>query len=54
MKWPRGRYNGSRIVGLRFRVVIDVTYWHWWPQYLRYANAVRWLCVLVGLEAEYE
>lgn len=27
MKWPRGRYNGRRIVGVNARFVIDVTSW---------------------------
>lgn len=27
MKWPRGKYNGERIVGVRAKVVIDVTQW---------------------------
>ena len=30
MKWPRGRYNGARIVGIDVRVRFDVTTWgHW-------------------------
>ncbi len=27
MKWPRGRYNGWRIVGVDVRVRVDLTWW---------------------------
>ena len=27
MNWPRGKYNGARIVGFSVKVVFDVTYW---------------------------
>jgi hypothetical protein len=26
-RWPRGRYNGMRIVGVRATIVIDITSW---------------------------
>jgi hypothetical protein len=42
MKWPRGRYNGERIVGLSVKVRVDVTRWHLWMP-TRYA----W-CLWVG------
>lgn len=29
MTWPRGRYNGDRIVGVEVKIVFDVTVW-WW------------------------
>lgn len=33
LRWPRGRYNGQRIVGCRWTVVIDVTCWRFvWPR----------------------
>ena len=54
MKWPRGRYNGKRIVGVRFAVRIDITDWAWRPKRIRYASAVYWLCFIVRLEWEYE
>lgn len=35
MKWPRGKYNGQRIVGLEVKVVFDITTWDWcWPSIL--------------------
>lgn len=27
MKWPRGRYNGMRILGISIKMKIDVTLW---------------------------
>lgn len=27
MKWPRGRYNGRRIVGVRIIVALDIIDW---------------------------
>jgi hypothetical protein len=27
MKWPRGRYNGKRIIGLVVKVRFDVLWW---------------------------
>jgi hypothetical protein len=33
-RWPRGRWNGRRIVGIQAKVVIDVTCWNVrWPRY---------------------
>jgi hypothetical protein len=54
MKWPRGKYNGKRIVGIRFGVQIDITAWVWMPHRIRFANAVSWLCFIVRLQWEYE
>ena len=54
MKWPRGRYNGKRIVGIRFTTQIDITCWAWWPRRIRFANSIYWLCFIVRLEWEYE
>ena len=32
MRWPRGRFNGQRIVGVELRVRVQVTHWYWsWP-----------------------
>lgn len=46
MKWPRGKYNGQRIVGITFKVQIDITCWEWWPVFIwRHCGGVHWLCV---------
>lgn len=28
MKWPKGKYNGKRIVGFSIKFTIDITYWN--------------------------
>lgn len=30
LKWPRGRYNGKRIVGIRISLTVNVRRWHVW------------------------
>lgn len=30
MRWPRGRYNGQRIVGVDVKLVIDVLRWRFY------------------------
>jgi hypothetical protein len=27
MHWPRGKYNGQRIVGIEIRFKLNITYW---------------------------
>lgn len=38
MKWPRGKYNGQRIVGIEIRMKIDILEW-WWE--LRYRHGTQ-------------
>lgn len=53
-RWPRGRYNGQRIVGLRATVVIDVDEWNWIPRFgPRFTRCIRWLCCRVHIDVEY-
>jgi hypothetical protein len=54
MTWPRGRYNGARIVGMSVKVVIDVTRWRiYLPS--RYARGSFWIGpVGVYINLEYE
>ena len=54
MRWPRGRYNGQRIVGLEFKVKLDLTDWTFVPRAIRYAHCLHWLCVRVWLHAVYD
>ena len=54
MGWPRGKYNGLRIVGFRVIFVIDVTEWKLRLGSISYGN-----CTAIGpfrfwLAAEYE
>jgi hypothetical protein len=27
LRWPRGRYNGQKIVGFKFSISIDILWW---------------------------
>lgn len=54
MRWPRGRYNGQRIVGVSFKVVLDVTTWRWWPLIGHYCGAFHWLCFRTWTGWEYD
>ena len=50
--WPRGRYNGRRIVGVEVRVRIDVLDWDlaWFG---RYGSAARLGPIFLWLEWTY-
>lgn len=59
MQWPRGRYNGRRIVGVRLHVRINLLMWRRLPkaeirnlygQYLVF----HWLCWYSFFEVEYD
>lgn len=51
MKWPRGRWNGRRIVGIDFHVIVDVTHWRLaWP---RYGSCLALGPLRIWLRAEY-
>jgi len=54
MHWPRGRYNGKRIVGISFKVVVDVTHWRWVPMIGHGFGMFHWLCWRSWTEAAYE
>ena len=43
MEWPRGRYNGQRIVGVMCKVVVDITDWR-----LRWGSVLHGTCWIVG------
>lgn len=55
ISWPKGRYNGLRIIGITFKAIIDVTTWRLiplWPN--RYGSCLHWLCVMIWIGWEYE
>jgi len=54
LKWPRGKYNGQRIVGISFKIAIDITHWTWKPFIGHYCGACHWLCVRTWTQWEYE
>jgi hypothetical protein len=54
MKWPIGRYNGQRIVGVDVRMRLDVTSWTWcWPHFL-YGRCLGLGPLRVWFHAAYE
>ncbi len=53
MKWPRGKYNGQRIVGFRVTISIKVDRWFWWPYIGGYSGAFHWGPVFSWWTAEY-
>jgi len=47
MGWPRGRFNGQRIVGISFKFEINVREWLWCPvagTCWKYSGGLHWLC----------
>jgi hypothetical protein len=54
IRWPRGRYNGQRIVGISFKLAINVTDWNWRPFIGHYCGAFHWLCVRTWTTWEYD
>lgn len=54
MRWPRGRYNGQRIVGIEVSMKLNVTDWTLVPRMPRYSHCLHWFCVRVWLCAVYD
>jgi len=54
MQWPRGRYNGQRIIGVSVKATIRVDNVYWLPSWYKYTNCFRWLWLFVWVEAVYE
>jgi hypothetical protein len=54
MKWPRGKYNGRRIVGFNVKVELDVTEWRWMPVIGHHCGMLHWLCFRSWWQATYE
>ena len=42
MKWPRGRYNGMRIIGLEVKFKLCFTTWRWKPFIGGYCGGLHW------------
>ena len=54
MKWPRGKYNGMRIVGIEIKMKIDIR--EWWLSF-RYVFGTQRIFigpVHIWIEANYE
>lgn len=54
MRWPRGKYNGSRIVGFDIHIRLDITEWYWKPIIGHYCGAFHWLCIRSWWTGSYE
>ena len=44
LRWPRGRYNDRRIVGLSIKFQMAVDTWKWRPLILPDVGGFHWLC----------
>jgi hypothetical protein len=54
LRWPRGRYNGKRIVGIAVKVRIDLRHWNWRPRHVRCVGGLHWLCIYTFWEWAYD
>lgn len=55
-RWPHGKYNGRRIKGFSVSFELDLLWRQWIPRFQWNFGMpmLRWLCVVVRAEAEYE
>ena len=54
MRWPRGKYNGRRIVGFRVIIALDVRSWSLRWGSIDYGSAFCFGPWRIWLSAEYE
>lgn len=54
MKWPRGKYNGKRIVGFDVKVRCDVTHWRLRLGSIHYGSAACIGPFMIWIGANYE
>lgn len=54
MRWPRGKHNGQRIVGVSIKVVVTVTDWLWRPMIGHHCGAFHWLFWRCWAQPEYD
>lgn len=58
VKWPRGKYNGRRIVGIEFKIRLDVTRWYLVPVcgggVWKFSGGFYWLCFMTWTNWNYE
>jgi len=54
--WPKGKFNGRKIAGLRLALSINVFRWYWLPTLdSGYGEPMAaWLCFVVRARAEYK
>lgn len=54
MKWPRGKYNGRRIIGMEVEWKWHPLHWYRMPCKTRYMAGFHWLCFSLWLRWVYE
>ena len=52
--WPRGRWNGQRIMGASVKFAIDLAHCRVRPRWNKYTRCFAWLWFLCWIEAVYE
>lgn len=52
--WPRGRYNGKRIVGASIEFRFSLQWFTWRPMHPKYSDCFHWLWFYVWIRWEYE
>jgi hypothetical protein len=54
MKWPKGKYNGQKIIGVCIKTRVIVNYWGFKVQLNKYLKFIHIGPVLMNFEFEYE
>lgn len=52
-RWPRGRWNGKRIIGFSLKLRVSTYWWGFIPHWPKYAGC-SWLWFVFWIDAEYE
>jgi hypothetical protein len=54
MRWPRGKYNGRRIIGVSFKISLAVDEWRWKPVIGNHCGMFHWLFWRSWTQWEYD
>lgn len=56
INWPRGKYNGMRIDGVKISIAIHLSYWRLMPIFhFNFGEPVFiWMCLTIRLYVNYE
>ena len=56
MKWPKGKYNGEYIQGIRISLQIHVLDWYFLPRFNWYFGEpyLIWICFTLRAKTEYK
>jgi hypothetical protein len=53
IKWPRGKYNGQRIVGYEIGFRINISWWNWLPKKPYGQGLLHWFCFTFKFDPVY-